>query len=74
MALMTTVDRNKLFLNITHEMWYPLRPFELNDDIMQSYIEMVVEDYSSIVNNSLIHKKGGIENEGIKLKFKIYKI
>lgn len=57
MALITTVDRNKLFLHVKHELGYPLRPFELNDDMMQSYLEMVIEDYSSIVNNWLIHQQ-----------------
>jgi len=57
MALITTVDRNKLFLHVKHELGYPLRPFELDDDMMQSYLEMVIEDYSSLVNNWLIHQQ-----------------
>ena len=54
MALITTVDKNKLYLHVKHELGYPLRPFELKDEMMDSYLEMVVEDYSSIINNWLI--------------------
>ena len=57
MALITTVDRNKLFLQVKHELGYPLRPFEIEDDMMMSYLEMVIEDYSAAVNNWLIHQQ-----------------
>jgi hypothetical protein len=57
MALITTVDRNKLFLRVKHELGYPLRPFELTDEMMISYLEMVVEDYSASVNNWLIQQQ-----------------
>jgi len=57
MALITTVDKNKLYLHIKHELGYPLRPFELKDEMMDSYLEMVVEDYSSLLNNWLIEQQ-----------------
>lgn len=57
MALITTVDRNKLFLHVKHELGYPLRPFEIKDEMMLSYLEMAIEDYSSVVNNWLIHQQ-----------------
>lgn len=57
MALITTVDKNKLYLHVKHELGYPLRPFELKDEMMDSYLEMVVEDYSSVVNDWLIHQQ-----------------
>lgn len=57
MALITTVDKNKLYLHIKHELGYPLRPFELKDEMMDSYYEMILEDYSSIVNNWLIQQQ-----------------
>ena len=57
MALITTVDKNKLFLQVKHELGYPLRPFELNDEMMWSYLEMAIEDYSAVVNNWLIHQQ-----------------
>jgi len=57
MALITVADKNKLFLHIKHELGFPLRPFELKDEMMDSYLEMVVEDYSSLVNNWLIEQQ-----------------
>ena len=57
MALITTVDRNNLFLKVKHELGYPLRPFEITDEMMISYLEMVVEDYSAIVNTWLIEQQ-----------------
>jgi hypothetical protein len=54
MALITTADRNKLYLHVKHELGYPLRPFEIKDEMMDSYLEMVIEDYSSVLNNWLI--------------------
>jgi len=57
MGLITTVERNNLFLKVKHELGYPLRPFELEDEMMISYLEMVVEDYSSLVNNWLIQQQ-----------------
>jgi len=57
MALITTVERNSLFLKVKHELGYPLRPFEILDEMMISYLEMVVEDYSALVNNWLIQQQ-----------------
>jgi len=56
MAIITSTNKNKLFLHVKHEMGYPLRPFEIKDDMMMSYLEMVIEDYSSFVNAWLIHQ------------------
>ena len=65
MGLITTVDKNKLYLHVKHELGYPLRPFELKDEMMDSYLEMVVEDYSSILNNWLIQQQWiGLEGLG----------
>jgi hypothetical protein len=57
MALITTVDKNKLFLHVKHELGFPLRPFEILDEMLDSYLEMVVEDYSSLVNSWLIQQQ-----------------
>jgi len=68
MVLINTIDRNKLYLQIKHELGYPLRQFELKDKMMNSYFEMVIEDYSSLLNNWLIHQQWigleGIEKGG----------
>jgi len=57
MALIATVDKNKLFLHVKHVLGFPLRPFEIKDEMMDSYLEMVVEDYSALVNNWLIQQQ-----------------
>jgi len=57
MALITTVEKNKLYLKVKHELGHPLRPFELKDEMMDSYLEMVVEDYSALVNTWLIQQQ-----------------
>ena len=57
MALITTVDKNKLFLHVKHLLGYPQRPFELEDEQMDSFLEMVIEDYSALVNSWLIQQQ-----------------
>lgn len=57
MKLINTTDKNKLYRMVKHELGYPLRKFELHDDMLDTYLEMVVEDYSSIVNEWLIHQQ-----------------
>ena len=57
MAIITTADKNKLYLHVKHELGYPLRPFEIKDEMIDSYLEMVIEDYSSLVNQWLIHQQ-----------------
>jgi len=57
MAIISTIDRNKLYLKVKHALGYPLRPFEITDEMMDSYLEMVIEDYSSLVNNWLIQQQ-----------------
>jgi len=57
MALITVAEKNKLYLKVKHELGYPLRPFEITDEMMDSYLEMVVEDYSALLNQWLIHQQ-----------------
>jgi len=57
MALITTAEKNKLYLKVKHTLGYPLRPFEIEDVMMDSYLEMVVEDYSALVNQWLIQQQ-----------------
>jgi hypothetical protein len=57
MALISVAEKNKLFLKVKHELGFPLRPFELKDEMMDSYLEMAIEDYSSLVNNWMIHQQ-----------------
>lgn len=57
MALITVAEKNKLYLKIKHELGYPMRPFEVPDENLDSYLEMVVEDYSSLVNSWFIQQQ-----------------
>lgn len=57
MGLVTTAEKNKLFLQVKHELGYPLRPFEITDEMMDTYLEFVIEDYSSLINKWLIEQQ-----------------
>jgi hypothetical protein len=57
MGLIATVDKNKLYTHVKHVLGYPMRPFELKDEMMDSYFEMAIEDYSSVVNMWLIQQQ-----------------
>ena len=57
MALITVAEKNKLYLKIKHELGYPLRPFEIVDDMMDSYLELCIEDYSALLNQWLIKQQ-----------------
>lgn len=57
MALISTVDRNKLYTHVKHELGYPQRPFEIQNEQMDSYFEMAIEDYSSYLNEWLIQQQ-----------------
>ena len=67
MALIATVDKNKLYTHVKHVLGHPMRPFELKDEMMDSYFEMAIEDYSSIVNMWLIQQQW-IGLEGLSLE------
>lgn len=57
MGLISNQSKNKLYLQVKHELGYPLRPFEIKDEMMDTYLEMVIEDYSSLVNEWLISQQ-----------------
>lgn len=57
MALITTPERNKLYLKVKTECGYPLRPFELGNDELDTLLEIVIEDYSALLNDWLIHQQ-----------------
>lgn len=66
MAIISKAERDKLFLKIKHECGFPLRKFEITDDMMMSYLEMVIEDYSSLVNEWLIEQQWvGLQNKEV---------
>jgi hypothetical protein len=57
MANITKAEKNKLYLMAKHSVGYPKRPFELDEEQLDSYYEMSLEDYSSIVNQWLIEQQ-----------------
>ncbi len=57
MAIITKAEKDKLYLKVKHECGYPQRPFQITDEMMDSYLEMVIEDYSSLVNEWLIEQQ-----------------
>jgi len=57
MGLITTSEKNKLFTHVKHELGHPIRPFEIKPAMMNSYLEIVIEDYSSFLNEWLIHQQ-----------------
>lgn len=58
MSVINTTDRKKLKLHIMHELGWPQRDiFEPDDNMFESYIEMVIEDYSAILNSWLIEQQ-----------------
>jgi hypothetical protein len=68
MALISTVDRNKLLKQVKYELGYPIRKFELTEEMLDAYLEMAIEDYSAYVNEWLIEQQWvglqGVEIEG----------
>jgi len=60
MASISTADRNKLYTQVRHYLGFPIRPLGIEehfDDMMDSYFEMAIEDYSAYVNEWLIHQQ-----------------
>jgi hypothetical protein len=57
MQLISKKERDILYLKIKHEFGYPLRPFEPTDEMLDSYFTIVLEDYSSFINNWLIEQQ-----------------
>jgi hypothetical protein len=66
MSLITTKERNKLYTKIKHLLGYPIRPFEIEDSMMDTYFEIAIENYSAQINEWLIHQQW-INLEGLNL-------
>ena len=65
MRLITQSEKEKLYLKVKHELGWPLRPFEVTEEMLDSYLEMVIEDYAALVNEWLIHQSW-INLEGMR--------
>lgn len=50
-------ERQKLYLQIKHACNYPIRPFEIKEEMLDSYYDLALEDYSAIVNQWLIEQQ-----------------
>lgn len=57
MALISTIQRNKLLKQVKVSLGYPMRKFELNEEMLDTLIEMAVEDYSAYVNEWLVEQQ-----------------
>jgi len=57
MALIAKVDKEKLLLKVKHVLGFPKRPIEIDMDMFTTYIENVIEDYSSYLNEWLIEQQ-----------------
>lgn len=57
-GLITKKNYEKLYRQLKTELGYPARKlFELTDEMVETFIEMSLEDYSSYVNDWLIHQQ-----------------
>lgn len=57
MALISKKEKDKLYLKVKHVLGYPRRIFELTDEMLDTYLELAIEDYSAIVNEWLIEQQ-----------------
>jgi len=57
MALISKTDKEKLYLKVKHELGYPIRPIQVTDEMLDSFLELSIEDYSSYVNEWLIQQQ-----------------
>ena len=54
MAIITGTERTKLYTRIRHLLGAPIRGVEIEDEMMDSLLELSVEDYSQYVLDWLI--------------------
>lgn len=67
MSLISIKERNKLLKNLKYELGYPIRKFELTEEMVDGYLEMAIEDYSSYVNEWLIEQQW-VGLQGVKIE------
>jgi hypothetical protein len=56
-AIISKAEREKLYRQTKHILGFPIRKIQIDDDMMDSYLEMALEDYSSYVNEWLIQQQ-----------------
>ena len=57
MAIINDTERDKLYLRIKHLLGYPIRPFELKNEMLNTYLDISIENYSSYLNEWLIQQQ-----------------
>lgn len=57
MSIIIEPQRTKLYTRIRHLLGAPLRGIEIEDEMMDSLLELSVEDYSQYVNDWLIESQ-----------------
>ena len=57
MSIINEPQRSKLYTRIKHLLGYPLRSIEIKDEMMDSLLELSIQDYSQYVNDWLIESQ-----------------
>lgn len=56
-TLITKKEKEELYTKVKHQLGYPINVFELKDEMLDSYFQIALEDYSSYINNWLIEQQ-----------------
>ena len=57
MSIINEPQRTKLYTRVKHLLGYPLRTVEIKDEMMDSLLELSIQDYSQYVNDWLIESQ-----------------
>jgi hypothetical protein len=56
-SIITKKEKDDLYRKVKHQLGYPINVFELKDEMLDSYFQIALEDYSSYINNWLIEQQ-----------------
>ncbi|MFW5848089.1 MAG: hypothetical protein ACOCVF_04165, partial [bacterium] len=66
-------ERQELYTKIKHQLGYPIRTFEIKDEMLDSYLEIAIENYSEYINNWLLEQQWNVlqdlELDNVNLTF-----
>ena len=57
MAVINEPDRTKLYTRVRHLLGAPIRGVEIEDEMMDSLLELSIQDYAQYVNDWLIESQ-----------------
>ena len=57
MAIITEPQRSKLYTRVKHLLGAPIRSVEVTDEMMDSFLELSIQDYAQYVNDWLIESQ-----------------